>query len=103
MFYHYEANRLKVEKYVEKIHSFPVPELKIHDNGIEISNWSTRVFQRFLAVTEFPGHYYLSKDAWQKHCNPDPPAISSAGWRPARKGKELRLIPLLSSRFPYHC
>ena len=73
MFYHYEANRLKVEQYSGEIHSFPVPELKIHDNGIEISNWSTRVFQRFLAVTEFPEHYYLSKDAWQKHCNPDPP------------------------------
>ena len=73
MFYHYEANRLKVEQYSGKIHSFPVPELKIHDNGIEISNWSTRMFQHFLAVTEFPEHYYLSKDAWQKHCNPDPP------------------------------
>ena len=73
MFYHYEENRLKVEQYGGKIHSFPVPELKIHDNGIEISNWSTRVFQRFLAVTEFPEHYYLSKDAWQKHCNPGSP------------------------------
>ena len=70
MFYHYEANRLKVEKYGGEIHSFPIPELKIHDNGIEISNWSTRVFQHFLTVTEFPEHYYLSKDAWQKHCNP---------------------------------
>ena len=73
MFYHYEANSLKVEQYGGKIHSFPVPELKIHDNGIEISNWSAWVFQHFLAVTEFPKHYYLSKDAWQKHCNPDPP------------------------------
>ena len=73
MFYHYEANRLKVEQYGGEIHSFPVPELKIHDNGIEISNWPTRVFQRFLAVTEFPEHYYLSKDAWQKHCNPGSP------------------------------
>ena len=73
MFYHYEANRLKVEQYGGEIHSFPVPGLKIHDNGIEISNWSTRVFQRFLAVTEFPEHYYLSKDAGQKHCNPGSP------------------------------
>ena len=71
MFYHYEANRLKVEQYGGEIHSFPVPELKIHDNGIEISNWSARVFQHFLTVTEFPEHYYLSKDAWQKHCNSD--------------------------------
>ena len=73
MFYHHEANRLQVEQYGGKIHSFPVPELKIHDNGIEISNWSARVFQHFLTVTEFPEHYYLSKDAWHKHCNPDPP------------------------------
>ena len=73
MFYHHEANRLKVEQYGGKIHSFLVPELKIHDNGIEISNWSARVFQHFLTVTEFPEHYYLSKDAWHKHCNPDPP------------------------------
>ena len=73
MFYHYEANRLQVEQYGGEIHSFPVPELKIHDNGIEISNWSARVFQHFLTVTEFPEHYYLSKDAWHKHCNPDPP------------------------------
>ena len=73
MFYHYEANRLQVEKYGGEIHSFPIPELKIHDNGIEISNWSARVFQHFLTVTEFPEHYYLSKDAWHKHCNPDPP------------------------------
>ena len=73
MFYHYEANRLKVEQYGGEIHSFPIPELKIHDNGIEISNWSARVFQHFLTVTEFPEHYYLSKDAWHKHCNPDPP------------------------------
>ena len=71
MFYHYEANRLNVEQYGGKIHSFPVPELKIRDNGIEISNWSVRVFQHFLTVTEFPEHYYLSKDAWQKHCNSD--------------------------------
>ena len=55
MFYHYEANRLKVEQYGGEIHSFPVPELKIRDNGIEISNWSARVFQHFLTVTEFPG------------------------------------------------
>ena len=73
MFYHHEANRLQVEQYGGKIHSFPVPELKIHDNGIEISNWSARVFQHFLTMTEFPEHHYLSKDAWKKHCNPGPP------------------------------
>ena len=73
MLYHYEANRLKVEQYGGEINPFPVPELKIHDEGIEISNWPVEVFQRFLAVTEFPEHYYLSEDAWQQHCNPSQP------------------------------
>ena len=31
------------------------------------------VFKRFLAVTEFPEHYYFSKEAWQQHCNPEAP------------------------------
>ena len=73
MLYRYEANRLKVEQYGGEINPFPVPELKIHDEGIEISNWPVEVFQRFLAVTELPEHYYLSEDAWQQHCNPSQP------------------------------
>ena len=73
MLYHYEANRLKIEQYGGGIHRFPAPELEIRDEGIEISNWSAELFQRFLAVTEFPEHYYLTEDAWQQHCNPEQP------------------------------
>jgi hypothetical protein len=69
MFYRHEANRLKVEQYGGEQHTFPVPELEIHDNGIEISHWPVDVFRRFLAVTEFPEHYYFSEDTWQQHCN----------------------------------
>ena len=73
MFYHYEANKLKVQQYGGEIHTFPVPELEIHDDGIEISHWSAEVFSRFLAITEFPEHYYFSQEAWQQHCTPGLP------------------------------
>ena len=69
----YEANKLTVEQYGGESHSFPVPKLEIHNDGLEISNWSEEVFKRFLAVTEFPERYYFSEDAWQQHCNPEPP------------------------------
>ena len=72
-FYDYEANRLKVEQYGGEWHTFPVPELEIHDDGIKISNWPAAVFHRFLAVTEFPEYYYFSEEAWQQHCNPEAP------------------------------
>ena len=73
MFYHYGANRLKIEQYGGETHLFPIPELEIRDDGIEISNWSDKVFKDFLDVTEFPEHYYLSEDAWQQHCSPELP------------------------------
>ena len=73
MLYDYKANKLTVEQYGGESHSFPVPKLEIHDDGLEISNWSEDVFNRFLAVTEFPERYYFSEDAWQQHCNPEPP------------------------------
>ena len=73
MFYDYEANTLKIEQYGGEIHTFPAPELKIHDDGLEISNWTDEVFNHFLAVTEFPEHYYFSEEAWQQHCTPEVP------------------------------
>ena len=73
MFYDYEANTLKIEQYGGEIHTFPAPELEIHDDGLEISNWTDEVFNHFLAVTEFPEHYYFSKEAWQQHCSPEVP------------------------------
>ena len=76
MFYHYEANKLKVQQYGGETHTFPVPELEIHDGGIEINNWSAEVFRRFLAITEFPEHYYFSQEVWQRHCTPGLPGDS---------------------------
>ena len=73
MFYDYEANTLKIEQYGGEIHTFPAPELKIHDDGLEISNWTDEIFNHFLAVTEFPEHYYFSEEAWQQHCTPEVP------------------------------
>ena len=73
MFYDYEANQLMIEQYGGERHSFPVPELKMHDDGLEISNWTAEVFNHFLAVTEFPKHYYFSEEAWQQYCNPGIP------------------------------
>ena len=63
-----EGNKLQVEQYGGERHTFPVPELAIHDEGIEIRHWPAEVFKRFLAVTEFPEHYYFSEEAWQR-CN----------------------------------
>ncbi len=74
MFYHYGANRLKIEQYGGETYPFPIPELEIRDDGIEISNWSDKVFKDFLDVTEFPEHYYLSEDAWQQHCSSEVPS-----------------------------
>ena len=71
MFYDYEARTLKIEQYGGERHTFPAPELKIHDDGLEISNWTDEVFNHFLAVTEFPEHYYFSEEAWQQHCTPE--------------------------------
>ena len=68
MYYHYAANQLKVQQYGGEVHTFPAPELEIHDDGIKISHWSAEVFSRFLAITEFPEHYYFSQEAWQQHC-----------------------------------
>ena len=73
MFYHYGANRLKIEQYGGETYPFPIPELEIRDDGIEISNWSDKVFKDFLDVTEFPEHYYMSEYDWQRHCNPELP------------------------------
>ena len=73
MYYHYAANQLKVQQYGGEVHTFPVPELEIHDDGIKISHWSAEVFSRFLAITEFPEHYYFSQEAWQQHCTPGLP------------------------------
>ena len=73
MFYDYKANTLKIEQYGGEIHTFPAPELKIHHKGLVISHWTGEVFNRFLAVTEFPEHYYFSKEAWQQHCTPEVP------------------------------
>ena len=72
-YYRYEANSLMIEQYGGETHLFPIPELEIHDDGIEIANWSTKEFKHFLRVTEFPEHYYLSEDAWQRFCNPEGP------------------------------
>ena len=71
MFYDYKANTLKIEQYGGEIHTFLAPELKIHHEGLVISNWTGEVFNRFLAVTEFPERYYFSKEAWQQHCTPE--------------------------------
>ena len=79
MFYHYAANQLKVQQYGGEIHTFPVPELEIHDDGIAISHWSAEVFSRFLAITEFPEHYYFSQEAWQRHYPPGLPGYIQPG------------------------
>ena len=73
MFYDYEANTLQIEQYGGERHTLPAPELKIHDDGLEISNWTDEIFNHFLAVTEFPEHYYFSEEAWQQHCTPEVP------------------------------
>ena len=85
MFYHYAANKLKVQQYGGEIHTFPVPELEIHDDGIEISHWSAEVFSRFLAITEFPKHYYFSQEAWQRHCPPGLPGYFQSGMATCHK------------------
>ncbi|MDD7804263.1 MAG: hypothetical protein PUP46_01555, partial [Endozoicomonas sp. (ex Botrylloides leachii)] len=52
-----------------KIHRFPLPQLEIHDDNIEISNWSEQQFREFLTLIEFPESYYFTEDEWQKQLN----------------------------------
>ncbi len=55
------------------IYRYPMPQLKIQDETIAISNWSEEQFRIFLKITEVSEHYYLTADQWQKHLNPDDP------------------------------
>ncbi|WP_422413959.1 hypothetical protein, partial [Endozoicomonas sp. ALB122] len=45
---------------------FPMPQLKIQSEKMEISNWSEEQFRAFLKITEMSEHYYLTADQWQK-------------------------------------
>ncbi len=54
-----------------QIYRFPMPQLKIQDEKIAISNWSEEQFRTFLKITDMPEHYYLTEDDWQKRLKPD--------------------------------
>ncbi|WP_257276082.1 MULTISPECIES: hypothetical protein, partial [unclassified Endozoicomonas] len=56
-----------------QIYRYPVPQLKIQDETMAISNWSEEQFRIFLKITGVSEHYYLTADQWQKHLNPDDP------------------------------
>ncbi|WP_422138732.1 hypothetical protein [Endozoicomonas sp. ALC020] len=45
---------------------YPMPQLKIQSEKMEISNWSEEQFRAFLKITEMSEHYYLTADQWQK-------------------------------------
>lgn len=71
MSYSYNGKILKIEQLDAAIkHSFPRPDLEIHDDRIEITNWTTQDFRRFLEITEFPEDYYFTEKEWEKHLNP---------------------------------
>ncbi|WP_448218032.1 hypothetical protein [Endozoicomonas sp. 2B-B] len=45
---------------------FPMPQLKIQDEKMAISNWSEEQFRTVLKITGIAEHYYLTADQWQK-------------------------------------
>ncbi|WP_257276257.1 hypothetical protein, partial [Endozoicomonas sp. SESOKO4] len=56
-----------------QIYRFPMPQLKIQDEKMEISNWPEEQFRIFLKITGVPEHYYLTADHWQKRLRLDYP------------------------------
>ncbi|WP_257282379.1 hypothetical protein [Endozoicomonas sp. ISHI1] len=56
-----------------QIYRYPVPQLQIKDEKIEISNWSEEQLRIFLKITDMPEHYYLTAEDWQKRLNPGDP------------------------------
>ncbi|WP_257281873.1 hypothetical protein [Endozoicomonas sp. ISHI1] len=56
-----------------QIYRYPMPQLKVQDETIEISNWSEEQFRFFLKITDMPEHYYLTAEDWQKRLNPGDP------------------------------
>ncbi|WP_257282328.1 hypothetical protein [Endozoicomonas sp. ISHI1] len=50
---------------------FPMPQLKIQDEKMEISNWSKEQFRIFLKIIRTPQHYYLTAEQWQRRLKPD--------------------------------
>ncbi|WOG30266.1 hypothetical protein [Endozoicomonas sp. 8E] len=45
---------------------YPMPQLKIQSEKMEISNWSEEQFRTVLKITGISEHYYLTADQWQK-------------------------------------
>ncbi|WP_257282017.1 hypothetical protein [Endozoicomonas sp. ISHI1] len=56
-----------------EIYRYPMPQLKIQDEKMAISNWSEEQFRFFLKITGVSEQYYLTADQWQKRLNPDDP------------------------------
>ncbi|WP_257254055.1 hypothetical protein, partial [Endozoicomonas sp. SESOKO3] len=56
-----------------QIYRYPMPQLKIQNETIEISNWSEEQFRIFLKITDISEHYYLTADDWQRRSRPDYP------------------------------
>ncbi|WP_257287563.1 hypothetical protein, partial [Endozoicomonas sp. SESOKO2] len=56
-----------------QIYRFPMPQLKINDEKMEISNWSEDQFRFFLKITDMPEYYYLTADDWQRRLRLDYP------------------------------
>ena len=50
-----------------QIRRFPVPQLKIYDDKIEISNWSKEQLRSFLKLIELPEQYYFTEEELQSY------------------------------------
>ncbi|WP_257282331.1 hypothetical protein [Endozoicomonas sp. ISHI1] len=75
MFFTVKGHWIEVEPLGDdiQIYRYPMPQLKIQDETIAISNWSEEQFRVFLKITGVSEHYYLTADQWQKHLSPDDP------------------------------
>ncbi|WP_257282330.1 hypothetical protein [Endozoicomonas sp. ISHI1] len=56
-----------------QIYRYPMPQLKIQDETIEISNWSEEQFRTFLKIIGMPQRYHLTAVQWQRRSQPDEP------------------------------
>ncbi|WOG29254.1 hypothetical protein [Endozoicomonas sp. 8E] len=52
---------------------YPMPQVKIQDEKMAVSNWSEEQFRTFLKITEMSERYYLTADQWQERLNSDDP------------------------------
>ncbi|WP_448217805.1 hypothetical protein [Endozoicomonas sp. 2B-B] len=70
-----KGQRLEVEVLGDGVQTyrFPMPQLKIRDEKIEISNWTEEQLRIFLKITGMSERYYLTADEWQKRLKPDCP------------------------------